>query len=188
MTLSGMTNIIAALKQTNCVSQVNLSSTQQQMEQVFKAMWVSFSELTDLQLALPLFLKIQETFLGGLSPHLQTLQFPCALFLGLVKQLVSATHLVELHLVSICLTAHASLAEKSLPYPGCPASNYSNLISDTFITITEKAEVYVDQNTLSSCSYQISFHRLYSLFRGIRELNRHPSTCRNAHKFYLYPN
>ena len=98
-------NIIAALGQTNRVCRVNLWLIRDwQLERVLSAMQVPFSELTDLRLhriksSIGGVLSIPDSFLGGSAPRLRSFFLGGIPFLGLVKLLSSATHLVELSLV-----------------------------------------------------------------------------------------
>ena len=97
--LSDTDNIVAALRQRNRVCQVDL--TGYQMEKVLAPMQVPFTELTDLQLwshDLDDETVIPDTFLDGSAPRLRSLELNSFSFPGLPKLLLSATHLVHLHL------------------------------------------------------------------------------------------
>jgi hypothetical protein len=102
--LSSTDNIIAALRQSNRVSQVYLwIYAGWQLEEVLAAMLVPFPQLADLRLfssgeTLPV---IPDSFLDGSASGLQFLQFRGIPFPGLPKLLSSATHLVRLHLSDI---------------------------------------------------------------------------------------
>ena len=105
MTLpSGTDNILAALEQSNRVSQVKLLNLAVwQLEKVLAAMQVSFPELTDLQLVSndetpPV---IPDSFLDGSAPRLCYFSLSGIPFPGLPKLLLNATHLVELMLFNI---------------------------------------------------------------------------------------
>ena len=104
MISSGMDNIIAALGRSNRVRSVFLFSIEdRQLEQVLAAMEVPFPELTELQLisdygTLPI---IPNSFLDGSAPRLRILRLDNSPFPGLPKLLLSATHLVDLHLYDI---------------------------------------------------------------------------------------
>ena len=102
--LTDTDNIIAALGQSNRVCHVLLSFFGRKMEQVLAPMHVSFPELTRLELLSPFWSPddtptvIPDSFLGGSVPHLRFLRLNSIPFLGLPKLLLSATHLVDLHL------------------------------------------------------------------------------------------
>ena len=95
-------NVIAVLGQSNRVSQVILHLGGSQLEEFLAAMQVSLPELTRLELWLhetpP---DIPNLFLGGSAPRLQILFLHSVSFPGLPKLLLSATHLVDLHLYNI---------------------------------------------------------------------------------------
>ena len=101
---SGRDNVIAALGQSNRVREVLISSLPGlQSEIVLAPMQVSFPELTDLHLhsddeTPPV---IPDSFLGGSAPRLRVLELHFIPFTGLPKLLLSATHLVNLHLTNI---------------------------------------------------------------------------------------
>ena len=109
---SGTDNVVAALGKTNRVYKVDLYLVRWQLEDVLSAMQVLFPELTDLRLSLhsseltfgrsPV---IPDAFLGGSAPCLRILHLTRISFPGLPKLLLSAAHLVELHL---CHTEYIS--------------------------------------------------------------------------------
>ena len=95
-------NIIAALKQSDRVRQVDLRLTTRKLKNVLAPMQVPFPELTDLELysygkppAIP------DLFLGGSAPRLRFLSLDSISFPGLPKLLPSTTHLVNLCLYGI---------------------------------------------------------------------------------------
>jgi len=101
---SNVDNIITGLERSDRVCKIDLDFPSSQLEQVSAAMQVSFPELTDLQLwtyettsefVLP------DSFLGGSAPRLRYLQLRGIPFPVLPKLLLSATHLVHLHLYHI---------------------------------------------------------------------------------------
>ena len=107
--LSGTDNIVAALRQSNRVCQVDLSGSQ--LDKVLAPMHVPFPELTALQLWShdrdnPMV--ISDTFLGGSAPRLRFLFLHSISFPGLPKLLLSATHLVYLHLLYIPVSEYIS--------------------------------------------------------------------------------
>ena len=97
-------NVIAALEQSNRVRQVLLVNLEHwQFAKVLAPMQAPFPELTYLRLwALEeTQLAIPDSFLGGSAPRLQIINLDSISFPGLPKLLLSATHLVELHLEDI---------------------------------------------------------------------------------------
>ena len=102
---SGTDNVIAALGQSNRVSQVDLHPSNWQLEEVLAAMQVPLPELTDLLLwsddeTLPV-ICIPDSFLNGSAPRLRLLLLFGIPFPGLPKLLLSTTHLVQLRLADI---------------------------------------------------------------------------------------
>ena len=101
MAFSSTKNVIAALGKTNRVREVTLSGfAGWQLEEVLAAMEVPFPELTALELVSdsetpPV---ISDSFLGGSAPYLRILQLDAIPFPGLPKLLLSANHLLALHL------------------------------------------------------------------------------------------
>jgi hypothetical protein len=102
---SGTGNIIAALGQSNRVSEVLLDLANWQLEKVLAAMQVPFSELTEMRLwshdKTPSVIPVPDSFLGGSAPRLQYFELSGIPFPGLPKLLLSANHLVDLVLVNI---------------------------------------------------------------------------------------
>ena len=102
----GMDNIIVALGQSNRVRQVALwGLVDWQLEKVLAAMHVPFPELIILDLApdkktLPV-IPIPDSFLGGSASRLKHFELSGIPFPGLPKLVLSATHLVRLHLSDI---------------------------------------------------------------------------------------
>ena len=100
----GVDNIVAALEHTGRIHQLTLNFRISilQLEKVLAAMLQPFPALTSIRLQ---FLPIHESlpvvpasFLGGHAPRLHTLSLQGIPFPGLPKLLLSATHLVSLHL------------------------------------------------------------------------------------------
>jgi hypothetical protein len=97
-------NIIAALERTDRVCRIDLGNVwTSNMEIFLAAMQQPFPELTNLFLwpndeTVPV---IPDSFLGGSAPRLEHLLLSSIPFPGLPKLLLSATHLVTLHLYSI---------------------------------------------------------------------------------------
>ena len=127
---SGMDNIVAALGQSNRVCKVDLFFRWElkavledvlqsedvledvlQLEDVLPAMEVPFPELTFLRLVSigqrtpPV---LSDSFLGGFAPRLQILRLDNIPFPGLPKLLLSATHLLRLHLYGLSRPGYIS--------------------------------------------------------------------------------
>jgi hypothetical protein len=103
---SGTDNIIAALGQSNRVSQVSLLALANwQLEEVLVAMQVPFPELTEMRLSSHVdtlsVIPIPDSFLGGSAPRLRSLTLNAIPFPGLPKLFLSATHLVHLKLSNV---------------------------------------------------------------------------------------
>jgi hypothetical protein len=101
-------DIIAALEHNDRISEVDISNIHvSQLEKVLAAMQQPFPALTRLHLKnFYEIVSVQSLFLGGSAPRLQTLslhQIPCP---SLPELLLSATHLVHLHLFNIPHIAH----------------------------------------------------------------------------------
>jgi hypothetical protein len=108
---SGTDNIIAALGQNSRVCQVDLFAfASWQLEEVLNAMQVPFPELTLMRLwsngeMLPV---IPDSFLDGSAPRLRHFILAGIRFPGLPNLLLSATHLVRLHLSDISHSGYIS--------------------------------------------------------------------------------
>ena len=95
---------ISGLERSNTVSKIDLSFPSSQLEDISAAMQVPFPELTALLLwsnetaSEPV---LPNSFLGRSAPRLRHLQLRGIPFPGLPKLLLSATHLVRLHLCHI---------------------------------------------------------------------------------------
>jgi hypothetical protein len=96
-------NIVAVLKYRDRVCQIDLSIFETlEWEAYLAAMQQPFPELTDLRLRgndEPLV--VPDSFLGGFVPCLEVVKLEDIPFPGLPKLLLSATHLVHLHLQNI---------------------------------------------------------------------------------------
>jgi hypothetical protein len=95
---SGADNIIAALKQSNRVCEINLVYflADRRLEEVLAAMQVPFGELRELRLrsrADKTPLPVPNSFLGGSAPRLRHFELFGIPFPGLPKLLLSSTHL-----------------------------------------------------------------------------------------------
>ncbi len=101
---SGADDIIVALGQSNRVCRVDLWGLEDgQLDKVLAAMQVPFPQLTGLRLTSkgetpPV---VPDSFLGESAPQLQLFHLSGTPFPGLPKLLLSATHLVDLHLYNI---------------------------------------------------------------------------------------
>jgi hypothetical protein len=102
----GLNNIITVLECSDHVCQIHLVLPASRWEKVLGAMQIPFPELTGLWLnSYGLYEEsvtvLPDSFLGGSAPRLQHLQLERISFPGLTKLLLSATHLVRLHLEDI---------------------------------------------------------------------------------------
>jgi hypothetical protein len=109
-------DLISALEHSNRICQIHLSLTTSQIEKVWTTMQVPFPELTALTLDwwLPpseTVLVMPDSFLGGSAPRLRHLAFFRVPFPGLQKLLLSAIHLVQLHLWDVPHSAYISPEE-----------------------------------------------------------------------------
>jgi hypothetical protein len=98
--IGGVDNIIAALERRERVCQIALVNVQSSDLGIYlEALQQPFPELTNLWLhsfeTVPV---VPDSFLGGSAPRLEDLQLNRIPFPGLPKLLLSATHLVALHL------------------------------------------------------------------------------------------
>jgi hypothetical protein len=102
--MAGKDNIVAALEQNDRVCRIRLKGLQNSLwEEVFTVMQEPFPALTMMELEsrgeeAP---TVSDSFLGRSAPHLQFLQLCGVPFPGLPKLLLSATHLVTLHLWNV---------------------------------------------------------------------------------------
>jgi hypothetical protein len=112
-------NLISVLDHSNRICQINFNLyrlTTSQIEKVWTAMQVPFPELMALSLdpqpplgeTVPV---IPDSFLGGSAPRLRHLALLRVPFPGLQKLLLSATHLVQLHLWGIPHSGYISPEE-----------------------------------------------------------------------------
>jgi len=95
-----MGNIIAALKQHDRVSRINIQNIPNSLFSIFAAMKKPFLSLTELKISsgygvVPI---IPDSFLGGSTPQLRTLGLDGIPFPGLGKLLLSTSNLVDLDL------------------------------------------------------------------------------------------
>jgi F-box-like len=109
--LSGyVDSVLIALQRTDRVEEIHLYHVGSAIEKVLAEMQVPFPELTSLQLLsynkpVPI---VPDSFLGGSAPRLRSLRLGGISFPGLPKLLLSATHLVYLHLFNIPHSAYIS--------------------------------------------------------------------------------
>ncbi len=114
-----MDDLPSALEHSNRIRQINILRaypTALQIQKVWAAMQVPFPELTALTLDLLSLPServpaVPDSFLGGSAPRLRILTFAGIPFPGLQILLLSATHLVELHLVGIPHSGYISPEE-----------------------------------------------------------------------------
>ena len=106
----GVDNIIAALEHNDRIRQLELFDVpSSQMEKVFAAMQQPFPALEDLYIEPGSETSVvPASFLGGSAPQLQSLTLQSILFPELPKLLLSANHLVTLHLYDIPHSGHLS--------------------------------------------------------------------------------
>ena len=129
----GTNDIIAVLSHNDRVCRIELRKfSHSRLKDLLPVMLVSFRELTVLRLGAYEFgeaMSVPDSFLGGSAPRLRTLELDSVPFPGLPKLLLSATHLVHLHLSGIlpsgyispeemvaCLSMLTSLEELSLQF------------------------------------------------------------------------
>ena len=136
--IESVDNIIAVLERRDRVCQIRLWNVESSdLEIILAAMQQPFPELTYLLLhsdeTVPV---VPDSFLGGSAPRLEDLELNGIPFPGLPKLLLSATHLVNLHLFDIphsgyispeamvtCLSSLTSLSSFSLHFESprsCP--------------------------------------------------------------------
>ena len=102
--IGSVDNIIAVLERSDRVCQITLANVQSSNLEIYlAAMQQPFPELTDMFLhsegeTVPV---VPNSFLGGSAPRLESLMLDSIPFPGLPKLLLSATHLVNLHLIKI---------------------------------------------------------------------------------------
>jgi hypothetical protein len=96
-------NIVAVLERSNRVCRIAVTRMpSSDLENVFAAMQVPFPELTHLKLSSSDEMAVfPDSFLGGSAPSLQTLSLDGVPLPGLLKLLLSATHLIHLNLFNI---------------------------------------------------------------------------------------
>ena len=108
-----MNNIIAALKQHDRVSQINIQNIPNALYSIFAAMKKPFLSLTELKISsgfgvVPI---VPDSFLGGSTPQLRTLRLDGIPFPALGKLLLSTSNLVDLDLQRIPHSGYVSPQE-----------------------------------------------------------------------------
>ena len=103
-------NIVAVLEHSDRVCLIGMFGLTAQLESVLAAMQKPFPELEDLVLessdgTVPIF---PDSFMGGSTPRLQSLWLDRIPFPGLPKLLLSASHLINLHILNTPLTGYIS--------------------------------------------------------------------------------
>ena len=126
-------NTIAGLERTDRVREVYLfGEASPDSEMVLAAMQQPFPELrflwVDLSDRIGAVLYVPDSVLGGSAPRLEVLRLTSFLFPGLLKLLLSATHLVDLQLVDIPHSGYIS--------PDMMVTTLSLLTSLTRLTLT----------------------------------------------------
>jgi hypothetical protein len=99
-----MDNIIVALEHNDRVCQIDLGTTNSQLEEILPAMQQPFPALTNLRIGWKKYempAVVPESFLGGSAPRLQHLRLQYVPFPGLPNLLLSATGLVTLSISGI---------------------------------------------------------------------------------------
>jgi hypothetical protein len=135
-------DIVAELEHRDRICQINLESLTLQDENLWTAMRVPFPELAALNLSMGYLLEgpvLPDSFLGGSAPRLRSFSLSRIPFPGLPRLLLSATHLVNLHLRNIphfgyispeamatCLSTLASLESLQLEFQ---SQSYTDLKS-----------------------------------------------------------
>ena len=133
-------DVIPELEHSDRISQIELSciaTTPGEANKIWTAMRMPFPELVTLSMSLlsgPNEPALPDSFLGGSAPRLRHLALVAVPFPGLPNLLLSATHLVHLHLYSIppsgyispeamvnCLSLLASLEELHFHFPPQPS-------------------------------------------------------------------
>jgi hypothetical protein len=106
----GIDNIIAVLERSDRVRQIDLTRfsrfelariSSSDLEKLSAAMQAPFPELTNLHLRSYGEVVLPDSFLGGSGPRLRELSLDGIPYPGLPKLLLSATHIVDLHLRDI---------------------------------------------------------------------------------------
>jgi hypothetical protein len=105
-----MNNIIAALKQHDRVSRINIQNIPNALFSIFAAMKKPFLSLTELKISsgfgvVPI---VPDSFLGGSTPQLRTLQLDGIPFPALGKLLLSTSSLIDLDLRKIPHSGYVS--------------------------------------------------------------------------------
>ena len=102
--ITGEDNIVAALEHNDRVCRIHLQEVSSSLwEGVLAETQVPFPELTEMELHTSARQPptVSDSFLGGSAPNLRYLRLSCIPFPGLPKLLLSASHLVTLHLLRI---------------------------------------------------------------------------------------
>ena len=102
LTTESVNNIITVLERSNRVCQINLEDVlNSHLEKLLAAVQEPFPKLTHLRLSSFGGPVIPDSFLGGSAPRLQDIWLNNIPFPSLPKLLLSATYLVDLHLLDI---------------------------------------------------------------------------------------
>jgi len=105
-----MVNIMDALKQHDRVSKFNIQNIPKSLFSIFAAMKEPFPSLTELKISSPYITVpiVPDSFLGGSTPQLRTLELDGIPFSALGKLLLSTSNLVDLDLRSIPRSGYIS--------------------------------------------------------------------------------
>ena len=132
----GVDNLVAALKRSDRVCQIYLMIFETfGLEILLAAMQEPFPELTKLTLCsmgkIDETVVVPDSFLGGFAPSLEYLKLDGVPFPGLPKLLLSATHIVRLHLFNIPHSGYFS--------PDAVAAALATLTSLEYLSLTFKS-------------------------------------------------
>ena len=137
----GVDNVVAALRYSDRVCRISLAHAPKlYLEELFEAAQEPFPELTDLELSSDGGPVVPDSFLGASAPRLQLISLSDTPFPGLSKLLLSATHLVNLHLREIPHSGYIS--------PEVMATTLSTLTCLEFLSLEFKSpQSYPDQES-----------------------------------------
>jgi hypothetical protein len=114
----GLDDIISVLEYSDRVHVIKLTHvSSSRLKQLSAAMQVPFPELTDLRLWSYRDVVLPDSFLGGSAPRLRFLSLDGVPFPRLPKLLLSATHLVDLHLERIPHSGYMSPEAMASVFP-----------------------------------------------------------------------
>ena len=175
--VENMDNIIAVLERSDRVCQITLIDTRNSdLEIPLAAMQQPFPELTRVDLYSPETTQVvPDSFLGGFAPRLEYLRLNRIPFPGLPKLLLSATHLVTLHLFNIPHSGYFS--------PDAMVTALSTLTSVEYLTLEFRSpRSCPDQASrrLPPSTRSILLALTYFRFKGVSEYLEDLVTCIDA--------